>query len=84
MTLMFGPGVRAAGLRGVLKGHLGGRPVGDAWIMPGLFLVEGEVILWEHRYRNAGAHPDFTRIIDHLPHTPRQAVWDGSRAPVAS
>jgi hypothetical protein len=71
---MFGPGVWAAGLRAVPKGNLGGRPVGDPWIMPGLLLLEGEAILWEPRYRNAGDHPDLTRIVDHLPQVPQQAV----------
>ena len=63
---MLGPGVWAAGLRAVLKGNLGGRPVGDVWTMPGLFLVRGEAILWEHRFRHAGDHPDFAKIFANL------------------
>jgi hypothetical protein len=30
--------------------------------MPGLFLVKDDTILWRHRFRHAGDHPDFARI----------------------
>jgi hypothetical protein len=30
--------------------------------MPGLFLVKDDAILWRHRFRHAGDHPDFARI----------------------
>ncbi len=63
---MFGPGVWAAGLRAMLKGNMGGAPVGDPWAMPGLFLVRENAVLWEHRYRHAGDHPDFSRIVERL------------------
>lgn len=59
---MFGPGVIACGFRAARKGHSIGAPVGDPWIMPGLFLVQGETILWQHDFRHAGDHPDFSQI----------------------
>jgi hypothetical protein len=63
---MFGPGVWLAGARAVLKGNVVGMPVGNPWTMPGLFLVKGDAILWRHRFRHAGDHPDFARIPDVL------------------
>ncbi len=62
MREMFGPGVWACGVRASSKGHTIGKPVGDPWIMPGLFLVEGTNILWHHDFKHAGDHPDFAKI----------------------
>jgi hypothetical protein len=59
---MFGPGVWLAGARAALKGNTVGKPVGDPWTMPGLFLLKGDAILWRHTFRHAGDHPDFARI----------------------
>jgi len=59
---MLGPEVIACGLRATFKGHGQGKPIGDPWILPGLFLVEGDRILWDHRARHAGDHPDFAAI----------------------
>lgn len=63
---LFGPKVWARGVQAMLKGNLGGPPVGDPWTMPGLLLVSGDAIIWEHRYRHAGEHPDFARIVAHV------------------
>ena len=38
------------------------KPVGDPWIMPGLFLVDGPNIVWHHDFKHAGDHPDFSKI----------------------
>lgn len=55
---MFAPRVWACGVRALAKGHLVGRPVGDPWTMPGLFLVDDAgTIRWRHRFRHAGDHP---------------------------
>jgi hypothetical protein len=64
---MFGPRVWVAGLRAVLKGNLGGAPTGDPWTMPGLFLVKGDAVIWEHRFRHAGDQPEFARIAASIP-----------------
>ncbi len=64
---MFGPQVLAKGLTSTLKGNNVGKPVGDPWLMPGVFLVHGEQIVWQHRYDHAGDHPDFSRIPHRLP-----------------
>lgn len=62
MKEMFGPEVWACGVRAAAKGHFIGAPVGDPWLMPGLFLVDGAQIVWRHDFRHAGDHPDFAAI----------------------
>lgn len=57
---VFGPGVMACSLRAAGKGHVVGKPVGDPWQMPGLFLVQGPDVLWSHDFAHIGDHPDFT------------------------
>jgi len=64
---MLGPRVFARGLRSTIKGNFIGRPIGDPWLMPGVFLIHEERIVWQHRYRHAGDHPDFSRIPTYLP-----------------
>ena len=62
----YGPGVWLAGARATLKGHVAGKAAGDPWTMPGLFVVQGDRVLWRHAYRHAGDHPNFARIPDRL------------------
>lgn len=59
---MFGAQVWACGVRAASKGHFIGRPVGDPWTMPGLFLVEQDAITWQHDFKHAGDHPDWRLI----------------------
>jgi hypothetical protein len=59
---LFGPGVFRAGRRAYEKGHANGPRSGDIFRMPGVFLVRGERILWQHSYRHAGDHPDFRSL----------------------
>lgn len=59
---VFDAGLWACGLRATRKGHSAGVPVGDIFVMPGLFLVQGETVLWRHEFRHAGDHPDFATI----------------------
>jgi hypothetical protein len=63
---MFAPDVWACGMRATLKGGMVGRPAGDPWQMPGLFLVQGPGILWQHNFRHAGDHPDFATVASQL------------------
>lgn len=66
MREMFGADVWACGIRATLKGQTIGRPVGDPWVMPGLFLVDQHgAILWQHDFAHAGDHPDW-RIIPQM------------------
>lgn len=48
--------------RAVLKGNSGGMVVGDSKLMPGLFAIESERIIWQHDFRHVGDHPDFADI----------------------
>ena len=59
---MFGPEVWACGVRAAAKGHVIGWKTGDPWTMPGMFLVRGDQILWQHDFRHAGDHPDLAAI----------------------
>lgn len=56
---MFGSGVWSCGLRALTKGNMVGMPVGDPWVMPGIFYVQSNDILWKHDFAHAGDHPDF-------------------------
>lgn len=64
MKEIFGPEALACGLRATLKGNLAGVPVGDLWAMPGLFLVKGDSVIWRHKFRHIGDHPDFASIVE--------------------
>ena len=59
---MANPGVMACGIRAASKGHMQGRTTGDPWQMPGMFLVEGERVVWRHDFAHAGDHPDLQEI----------------------
>jgi hypothetical protein len=63
---MVSPGVVACGIRATAKGNFIGRTVGDPWLMPGLFVIQGGIeggrIVWQHHFRHAGDHPDFAAI----------------------
>jgi hypothetical protein len=56
------PSIIACGIRATLKGNFNGRIQGDARLMPGLFLVANDTILWHHDYRNPGDHPNFATL----------------------
>jgi hypothetical protein len=60
---MLRPALWDAHRRARAKGHEQGASDGsDVWRLPGVFLVEGDRILWAHRYRHAGDEPDFGAI----------------------
>jgi hypothetical protein len=56
------PRLWLAGLRAFRQGHRPSRAVGDAWRMPGLFLVANGTVRWAHDYRDPGDHPDFAAV----------------------
>ena len=64
---MFGAPVWACGWRAARKGHSIGAPVGDPWTMPGLFLLQGDRLYWQHSFAHAGDHPDFAQLPQYLP-----------------
>lgn len=49
-------------LRAFARGHLAGIPKGDVRIMPGVFLIRGNSVDWEHPFRSVSDHPDFAKI----------------------
>lgn len=59
---MFGPAVWRAKRRAEEKGHSNGERIGDVWMLPGVFLVRGDRIVWSHEARHAADHPEFARI----------------------
>lgn len=59
---MVSPGVVACGIRATIKGNVGGKAIGDPQLMPGLFAIEDERVIWQHDFRHAGDHPDFAAI----------------------
>jgi len=63
---MFGPGVFAAKRRATAKGHENGEASGDIFRMPGIFLSQGDEILWQHAFRHAADHPDFAEVPERL------------------
>lgn len=62
----LGPSVWAARRRASGKGHQSGARSGDVWMMPGVFLVEKDGILWRHDYHHAGERPDWEAIPERL------------------
>lgn len=59
---LIGPGVFTSAARAMSKGHLQGETVGDALVMPGLFVVQDHHITWEYPYKHAGDHPNWARL----------------------
>ena len=64
---IMSPEVAACAVRATAKGHLGGRPQGDTLTLPDLFLVHRDRVLWQFRARHVADHPDWQRLVDHLP-----------------
>lgn len=58
------PAVLLAGARALSKGHLQGVSPedSDARQMPGVFLVQGDQVLWTHEYDHAGDQPDWASV----------------------
>lgn len=63
---LFGPRSVGCALKTRLRGHALGQVVGDAFQMPGLFLVSGGRVLWTHGYQHAGDNPDFATLAERL------------------
>ncbi len=62
---MLGPGVWGARRRASRKGHENGERSGDVLRLPGVFVSQGDRILWRHDFRHAADHPDFDEIPRH-------------------
>ncbi|HWH15395.1 MAG TPA: AhpC/TSA family protein [Miltoncostaeaceae bacterium] len=59
---VLGPRAAVCALRALRAGARPGRPVGDTRTLPvALLVVDGRVV-WEHRGRHSGDHPDWGRV----------------------
>lgn len=67
VSQLVGPEVVACGLRATLKGNFAGKTAGDIKSMPGMFIVRGSMILWQHNFRHIGDHPDLSQIPRMIP-----------------
>jgi len=67
MTQMMGMQVWTCGFRAMIKGHFMGKPVGDPFILPGVFLVHGADVLWCHEFAHQGDNPDWSSIPGKIP-----------------
>lgn len=64
---MFGPRVFARGFGATLRGHWVGKPIGDPWQMPGVFLVERDgAVSWEYRSGDAADNVSAEDVGEHL------------------
>jgi hypothetical protein len=61
-SLMGLPNWWRALVAGVFKGHLIGKPAGDPFQMPGIFVFHKNKILNKFTYRYVSDRPDFTKI----------------------
>ena len=62
--MIFGPKVWLRGFdAGVLKGHGVGGIMGDAFQMPGLFMIFHGQILRSYRHQSAADRPDYVRFV---------------------
>jgi peroxiredoxin len=57
------PGVFSARRRALAKGHEVGSIDGNAFRMPGAFLVRDGETVWSHKFKHAADHPDFERVL---------------------
>ncbi len=64
---MMSLGVLTCSIRAVAKGSIPGKPVGDPRQMPGLFLVQGDRVLWQRDYKHAGDSPKWAELPLQLP-----------------
>ena len=62
LSQLMNLGVLKAAARAASKGHMQSATEGDAAVMPGMFLVQGDEILWWHAFDHAGDRPDLDEI----------------------
>lgn len=59
---VFGLRTWRRALQALTKGHFVNRKIGDPWTRPTIMAVRDGWIVWEHRGRHAGDHPDVAAI----------------------
>ena len=64
---VFGPRVFARGFGATLRGHWVGKPIGDPWQMPGVFLIERDgQVSWEYRSGDAADNISAATVSEQL------------------
>lgn len=66
LTTMLTPTAWVRVVETAFKGNFVGKFVGDIWMMPGVFLVKNESIIWQHDFKHTGDHPDFAKIPQYI------------------
>ena len=59
---LLGLGMLARAAQAMLKGNRMGRPTADARQMPGMLLVDGDRVVWEHAFGHVGDYPDLEQL----------------------
>jgi len=61
---LLSPHVIARGLQATLHGHFNGRPKGDPFQMPGVFIVDqGGIVRYVHRHKDAADNPPNAELL---------------------
>jgi peroxiredoxin len=64
---ILGPGIWMSGVKAALKGHHVGKPVGDVFQMPGVFIVDRKgIIRFIHRNRDSSDNPSNEVLLANL------------------
>lgn len=63
---MMGPKSIVCALRATSKGHHVSTKIGDIWMMPGAFAVQENKILWHHKFKSVGDHPEWAKEIANI------------------
>jgi peroxiredoxin len=68
LNQVLGPKVLLRGIQAALSGHGMGKPIGDAYQMPGVFIVDQSgTIRFIHRYRDSSDNPPNEVLLSHIP-----------------
>ena len=51
-------------IAGLLKGHIAGKPLGDPYQMPGVFVCKNQEVLVKFNYNYISDKPDYLRLIN--------------------
>lgn len=51
---------------GIFKGHLAGKPIGDPYQMPGVFVYHNQAIVRKFTYNLVSDHPDYLQLATNL------------------
>lgn len=61
---VLGFGAIRASAQAALGGHSPRVPIGDPWLMPGMFVIHDTAVVWQHCFKHIGDHPDYEALAD--------------------